>query len=386
MFVTRAWSRLALVAATAFFTTAAWSAEEGLLATKSAELAALSYTPEGLTLGLDGNFYGLTRHSADGSDGTFFRMTPAGAVTTLHEFYPDYPNAYEPVGRLLQAADGNFYGVGSVGGHENGGGLFRLTPAGDYAVVTQFPGGTVPSGGLALAPDGNFYGLSSHGGNSNCGFVYRVTPAGIFTDVADFDCKFRGAHPFGSLVADGYKLYGVTRDAGKRGGGTLFVYSIDSQEFNYPVWFGASGECANPAGGLALAADGWWYGACTHGGAAGYGGIFKFKGLAWQMVMSFANPFSNAAGPHGVGFPSSGLTAGSDGLLYGAAAVNSSSARFSNGAIYSMSLDGQAKTVLIFTGANGSSPKTPPVEGTPGTFFGVTAGVNNAGGVAYRLK
>ena len=40
--------------------------------------------PSALTLASDGNFYGVT--STSQNDGSVFKMTPSGAVTTLHTF------------------------------------------------------------------------------------------------------------------------------------------------------------------------------------------------------------------------------------------------------------------------------------------------------------
>ena len=37
----------------------------------------------GLVLGSDGNFYGVTVHGGDNDNGTVYRITPAGAFTTL---------------------------------------------------------------------------------------------------------------------------------------------------------------------------------------------------------------------------------------------------------------------------------------------------------------
>ena len=68
----------------------------------------------GLVLGTDGNFYGTTVFRG-GLYGTVFKITPAGALTTLHNFTgPDgaFPGL---VGSSTNAepgrADGNFYGT-----------------------------------------------------------------------------------------------------------------------------------------------------------------------------------------------------------------------------------------------------------------------------------
>src|SRR5882724_3945354 len=44
------------------------------------------YPETPLAQGLDGNFYGTASGSGAFGDGTFFQMTPAGAVTPLYDF------------------------------------------------------------------------------------------------------------------------------------------------------------------------------------------------------------------------------------------------------------------------------------------------------------
>ena len=62
----------------------------------------------GLTLGSDGNFYGVALNDnfdTGGGHGTIFEVTPTGKFTTLHTFY-NYPS-----GPILQCTDGSFYGT-----------------------------------------------------------------------------------------------------------------------------------------------------------------------------------------------------------------------------------------------------------------------------------
>jgi uncharacterized repeat protein (TIGR03803 family) len=64
----------------------------------------------GLTLGSDGNFYGVTAMNGPGpEEGEIFRITPEGTFTVLHGF--DGVHGAYPVGALVQATDGNFYGT-----------------------------------------------------------------------------------------------------------------------------------------------------------------------------------------------------------------------------------------------------------------------------------
>jgi uncharacterized repeat protein (TIGR03803 family) len=139
----------------------------------------------GLVQAADGNFYGTTPGdggpSCEGTGcGTFFRFTPAGDLTNLHEF--NTKNGYEPVARLLQATDGNFYGSNRDGGItetcvDGCGTIFEITPAGSLTTLYRFPGipvGESPTAGMIQGTDGNLYGTTTNGGATGDGSVFRL--------------------------------------------------------------------------------------------------------------------------------------------------------------------------------------------------------------------
>jgi uncharacterized repeat protein (TIGR03803 family) len=77
-----------------------------------------------LTLGSDGNFYGSTYFGGTHNDGTVFKLTPAGVLTTLHSFNGNDGNY--PLGPLFEAANGTLYGTTTAGGCNGGGTIFSL--------------------------------------------------------------------------------------------------------------------------------------------------------------------------------------------------------------------------------------------------------------------
>ena len=133
----------------------------------------------GLVAGTDGNFYGTTLGGgAHGSIGTVFKITPSGVLTTLHSF--DTSDGSNPYAPLVLGSDGNFYGTVSGGGAHACGAIFKITPAGEFTTLHSFvPGsdGYGPNGGLVQASDGNFYGITS----ADVGTIFEITPAGTFT-------------------------------------------------------------------------------------------------------------------------------------------------------------------------------------------------------------
>jgi uncharacterized repeat protein (TIGR03803 family) len=74
----------------------------------------------------DGNFYGTTYSSGRGGVGTIFMVRQDGTGADLHDFVLGTEGG-NPMAKLLQASDGNFYGVTSVGGPFNFGTLFRFS-------------------------------------------------------------------------------------------------------------------------------------------------------------------------------------------------------------------------------------------------------------------
>ena len=68
-------------------------------------------TPGALVQGTDGNFYGTTIHDGAGSNGTVFKITPSGTLTTLYNFCSQSGCADGglPYVGLVQGANGNFY-------------------------------------------------------------------------------------------------------------------------------------------------------------------------------------------------------------------------------------------------------------------------------------
>ena len=141
-----------------------------------------------LTLGTDGNFYGVATN-------VLFRITPTGTFTTLHTFLPDGTEGNGGNPGFVQDAVGNFYGTSPGGGKEAGPGnnlgegtVFRFTSAGQFTVLHVFTGlgtdGAGPVGPLVQAADGNFYGSTASGGNQyGGGTIFRVTPAGAVSTI-----------------------------------------------------------------------------------------------------------------------------------------------------------------------------------------------------------
>jgi uncharacterized repeat protein (TIGR03803 family) len=225
----------------------------------------------------DGNFYGTTLRGGTNGRGTVFKMTAAGAVTTLHSFDCNTEGC-DPSAGLIEATDGNFYGTTQEGDNNFTffGTVFKMTAAGALTPLHFFTCGTegcAPAASLIQATDGNFYGTTS----GVDGSVFKITPTGDLTTLHLFDCSIEGCIPEGGLVqaADG-NFYGTTGERGAFDGGTIFRITPAGALVTLHS-FDCSDGC-NPSGNLTIGSDGKFYGTTFFGGAnAGGGVIFRLS-------------------------------------------------------------------------------------------------------------
>lgn len=248
--------------------------------------------PDSLIVTRDGKLYGTTNTSGFGlTYGTIFRLTPAGVLATLKTYTGKDPSqGIIPVG-IREARDGNFYGIVGQGGNTKElGSAFRMSAAGQYATLHTFhrPDGGILQSGVVQATDGNFYGVASLGGNptycmgnfaKGCGTLFRMTPSGAFK-VLHFFTGTDGAEPYAALfqAKDGY-LYGSTNGGGRKcpgsnyGCGTIFRISLSGQFSTLHLFRGKDGE--NPSAPMIAGSDGALYGSTDRGGTFGFGTIFR---------------------------------------------------------------------------------------------------------------
>jgi len=126
----------------------------------------------------NGNFYGTTGGGGATSYGTVFKMTPPGTLTTLYSFcvQTHCTDGANPNAGLAQATNGNFYGTTYDGGANNDGTVFKISAGGSLTTLYSFAGtdGSNPDGGLLQATNGKFYGTANLGGANADGTVFSV--------------------------------------------------------------------------------------------------------------------------------------------------------------------------------------------------------------------
>jgi uncharacterized repeat protein (TIGR03803 family) len=176
----------------------------------------------------DGNFYGTTFAGGSSGQGTIFKMTLKGIVTVLYNF--DGQHGEFPTAPLIQGSDGNFYGTASQGGSYGQGVTFELTLPNTITILHNFPDPNYPNDGyasnmgLVQATDGDFYGVTAVGGTMGYGVIFQITPTGGYSILYNFD-KAHGAYPLGPMQHTNGEFYGVTFEGGTNNRGV--VYSFD---------------------------------------------------------------------------------------------------------------------------------------------------------------
>jgi uncharacterized repeat protein (TIGR03803 family) len=263
--------------------------------------------------GRDGSLYGVSHTGGTAGLGTVFSITSAGAPAVLHSFDGSATGS-NPYNGLTLGNDGNFYGVTPFGGSAGDGNVFKITPSGTLTVLHTFTN-TGDGGGPTSPPvqgnDGNFYGTTSGTGLGNT--FYKVTPTGTFKTLHTFSNTEGVECAYTSLGSDG-NFYGACDQGGASNHGTLFKISAAGQPTVLHSFTGTDG--LNPAGPLLRqASDGNFYGVAINGGTHNAGVIYRLKTNGTYTVLY------NFTGGSDGGNPSAAPTQGPDGNLYGTASI-----------------------------------------------------------------
>ncbi len=182
-----------------------------------------------LILASDGNLYGTTEYGGADNLGTVFKITLAGVETQLYSFVRNGADGSYPKAGVIQASDGNFYGMTSAGGTTNGGTIYRVNSTGVETVLYSFnqsslsTDGYAPRANLLQASDGNIYGTTNDGGINGPGIIFKITPDGIETVLHSFGNGTDGSFPQAGLFQDSQgNFYGTTYVGGANGSGAVF--------------------------------------------------------------------------------------------------------------------------------------------------------------------
>jgi uncharacterized repeat protein (TIGR03803 family) len=333
-------------------------------------------------------------------------------VTTLHDFGSNRDGENPQAGVIFDDV-GNLYGTAALGAVDGNGVVFRLTPpVGGGAPWTErvlhkftsTPDGAVPAGDLIFFSRGRLIGTTLEGGDHNMGAVFELrlpdTPSsGPRTHVVYSFGSFPGdgVAPNSSLLALPPAFYGVTRDGGADGRGTVFQLTPPDDNGNGWVEtilhsFTSSGDGSFPSSELTVDEAGNLYGTTLVGGANNLGAVYQLsppasEGDTWTETVIFS--FSGSDGT----LPFGRLEMDQNGVIYG---TTDGGGSLLEGTVYQLSPPSQrggawAQSVLFnFSGgSDGGNPTAGVIIDKKGTLFGTAStggnGIPFPGGVIFRL-
>jgi uncharacterized repeat protein (TIGR03803 family) len=355
-----------------------------------------------------GNFYGTTFYGGDltcnvsTACGTVFELLPDGhggwTETVLHRFTGKRDGQNPFVGLTLDS-QGNLYGT-TMGPNPCStycGSVFELSPSGSgwtFTTLHAFQGkkdGGLIEGGITIDASGNLYGTTRSAGPKGGGTVFRLSKSGnvwSLTTVYAFDVNLqsKGLRPAGSLVLSGADtIYGVTLFGGGQPAGAGVFYSLcrnaKGKWIERVLYSFAGGKDGAQPWGLYSNQNGSLYGASPVAPKAG--NVFRFtanENGKWskKKLYTFGGGFSG--GPSG---PSGGVLLDSSGNVLGMAGGGA----LDNGSFYELNLqsDGKYIETQLYSfegGGDGLGPNGPPILDAAGNLYAVTAadGGNDCGG------
>jgi uncharacterized repeat protein (TIGR03803 family) len=305
----------------------------------------------------------------------------AALEKVLHTFAGGSDGA-SPIAGVTIGPGGNIYGTTFLGGTNDNGIVYKLSPKGEETVLYTFGTGTDaarPERGVIVDTAGNVYGTTPQGGTSfcNCGTVYKVTPRGKETVLYSFTSGTDGGVPFSTPSMDGAgNLYGTTVLYGDGDClcGTVFKLTPAGQFTTVYAFKGGGTDGSYPGASVVLDAAGNLYGTTDSGGTGpckknkgGCGTAFKIDAEGHEIVMhSFQGRKNDGACPCG------DLILDGAGNLYGVTAKGGTG---SSGTVFRVAPDG-AETILhdfLPDGTDGSSPKGRLALDAAGNLYGTTS-------------
>jgi uncharacterized repeat protein (TIGR03803 family) len=347
----------------------------------------------GLALDAQGTIFGATAGGGATGNGTVFEVGSDGHETVIYsfclhplvgDFCPD--DGISPAAGVVRDGQGNLYGVTDSGGTNEIGTVFKVDPAGEETVLSNFTNATggpccdspLPASDLILDAQGNLYGANAIGGSSGAGVVFKVDPSGNVTVLYNFTGKADGENPSGNLALDTQgNLYGAAYSV---------VFKLDPTGSETVLYtFTADQNGSVPNGSFVLDSQGNLYGTTYLGGDSAcyppYGGcgtVFKVDPTGTETVL---HAFT---GPDGAD-PLAGVIRDAQGNLYGTTSIGG---EYGRGTVFMLDTSGKETVLYSFKGGqDGESPVALLVRDAQGNLYGTTPSGGAFGyGTVFKLS
>jgi uncharacterized repeat protein (TIGR03803 family) len=338
----------------------------------------------------------------------------AQTFTTIYHFGGPRRDGEFPMGGVTFDAEGNLVGLAALGGVDDNGTIYRLSPPAQpgfpWTSTTLHlfpgpPGGESPESKATLAPSGKIFGTTYEGGEHNLGSVFAAFPP----PTPGTPWPVRILHSFGGTPQDGIQpnagllpvggggFLGVTSAGGLFGRGV--VYELTPPAAPGEAWservlyaFRPLPDAAFPLGDLVRDAEGNLYGNALLGGSANFGAVYRVSppagpGLPWTETVIHSFNSDNGSSPSGP------LIIDDDGSLIGTA---SGGGPRQGGTVFRLTPPAQPgdpwshEILFAFDGGRtGGSPESGVKMDRQGRLWGTAAnggnGGPNFGGVLFVL-
>ncbi|HTS17564.1 MAG TPA: choice-of-anchor tandem repeat GloVer-containing protein [Verrucomicrobiae bacterium] len=235
-----------------------------------------------LSLELGGLLYGTMLTGGTNHQGAIFTLTTSGTLTTLYQFSGTngIADGAGPV-RLMQVNGSTLIGTTIIGGTNNDGTVFKITTAGTLTTLHEFSGTNGVADGaepeLTVANGSEFIGSTFVGGTGNTGTVFEITAAGSFNTIHTFT-PAEGGIPIVTIV-NGNNFIGTTTSGGSNGFGTAFQMTSQGTVTTFYTFSGSNGVMDGSSPGLSSVQNhsGAYYGITQDGGTNASGLIFTLS-------------------------------------------------------------------------------------------------------------
>jgi uncharacterized repeat protein (TIGR03803 family) len=246
----------------------------------------------GLTDGGDGFLYGVESGAGQNGDlfGEVFRIDTAGNFSSVHVFGGS--DGAGPSAPPIRASNGALYGTTIAGGANPPDGTVYRIDSGTLTTIYNFArtDGAAP-GAILQAADGNLYGICLIGGPQDQGTIFKVDSLDSLSTLFDFASA---ASPTSIMQGTDSALHESTAQGGSGvGQGTAFRVGLDGSPTILHTFQGYDG--GQPYGRLLEQSDGSFLGTTVFGGLSNFGVIYRILPAAAAPTIGSLQPSAGRA-------------------------------------------------------------------------------------------
>jgi uncharacterized repeat protein (TIGR03803 family) len=337
----------------------------------------------------NGNFYGMTFLGGANNNGSIFEYNLQNdSLKGIFSFSSSLGTGQNPYGNLIELSNGRFLGTTIQGGSNNGGTLFEWNNhLKSYQILHSFSNslnGRNPQGSLIKHSNGNLYGLTNRGGQTSFGVLFEWdTLNKTMTKRIDLNIIPNGGFPLSNLseFSMNYELYGTSSNGGNNNSGTIYQLNLEQQKYNKLHDFNSITDGANPQCQMTEASNNKFYGVALNGGSQNSGTLFEYnpKDSVFTKKIDFdgLNLGKN---------PYSKLSILNDSILFGMTSIGGID---DYGVIYKYNVNQNTiQKVLDFDDTfSGSNPLNSMFLASDNVFYGTTfSGGQNELGVLFKFN